>query len=187
MLNLGLTELKSLVLKHITIICHLFIRTIIIEYVYGLQLHPDELPEYKQIGLVRHYISVTHLSIKMGLLFFHWSTLRLFLMERCKTKSQATDETLIISNSASPDLFGIGSSNTITKPNIQTKIVDLIHSILIKYWINLSSSMLLLISCQNDVVAYRIGYMCLFVYLITAFQVSNFYSFFLLKSLNILK
>lgn len=55
--------------------------------------------------------------------------------------------------------------------NTQSQITDMFYSILVKYWIFLSSATLLFMSCQNEVVAYRIGYMALFLYFITAFQV----------------
>ena len=55
---------------------------------------------------------------------------------------------------------------------VQDEVVNWVYLCFIKYWIFLSSGMLLLMSCQNDVVAYRIGYMILFLYFITTFQVS---------------
>lgn len=48
-----------------------------------------------------------------------------------------------------------------------------LYKILIKYWIFISTGMLLLMSCQNEVVAYRIVYMILFLYFISTFQVSK--------------
>ena len=47
-----------------------------------------------------------------------------------------------------------------------------IYGLCIKYWIFVSTGMLLLMSCQNEVVAYRIVYMVLFLYFITVFQVN---------------
>ena len=57
---------------------------------------------------------------------------------------------------------------------VQDEVVNWVYLCFIKYWIFLSSGMLLLMSCQNDVVAYRIGYMILFLYFITTFQVGVF-------------
>ena len=58
---------------------------------------------------------------------------------------------------------------------VQDEVVNWVYLCFIKYWIFLSSGMLLLMSCQNDVVAYRIGYMILFLYFITTFQVGVFW------------
>lgn len=55
-----------------------------LEFIYGLQLNSKELPEYKEIGLVKHDIPFFHLALKTGLLIFHWLTLRQFVSEKKK-------------------------------------------------------------------------------------------------------
>lgn len=38
---------------------------LLLEFVYGLQLTTSELPEYKEIGLYRHYVPFLHLAVKV--------------------------------------------------------------------------------------------------------------------------
>lgn len=136
------------------------ISLLILEFIYGLQLNSKELPEFKEVGLEKHETPIVHLAIKAGLTLFFWLTLHQFITER-------REATLLN--------IPINERNTNQLPfldqNFQTEVVEWIQSIFAKYWIILSSLMLLLMSCQNEVVAYRIGYMCLFLYFITTFQV----------------
>ena len=100
----------------------------------------------------------------MGFLLTLCLTLRQFLTERKKSTELKSGMSDISMQS--------GSANTLVNQSIQNQIIHWIYSMLIKYWIFLSSATLLLMSCQNQVVAYRIGYMILFLYFITTFQVN---------------
>jgi hypothetical protein len=144
----------------------------VLEYIYGLQLNKNELPEFKQIGLVRHAIPFLHLSIKNGLLLSLWLTLKQHLNEVRKEKrlKSLSDPNNIATTSTETSSISFENRNY-----IQAKIIDWIYLFLVKYWIFLSSGTLLLMSCQNEVVAYRIGYMVLFLYFITTFQVKRLY------------
>lgn len=147
---------------------------LILEYIYGLQLNKNELPEFKQIGLVRHDIPFLHLSIKNGLLLSLWLTLKQYLNEVRREKRL---KSLTNSNQAPATSTEASSISFDNRNDIQNKIIDWIYLFLVKYWIFLSSGTLLLMSCQNEVVAYRIGYMLLFLYFITTFQVNKIYDF----------
>lgn len=130
-----------------------------LQFVYGMQLNNDELIEYKQVGLVRYSIPCLHLLIKIAYMLPFWLTLRQNVSEMRKRKTQNIDFTINGSNSTlEGTIFGIW-----------------IYGLCIKYWIFVSTGMLLLMSCQNEVVAYRIVYMVLFLYFITVFQF--FYKF----------
>lgn len=95
-----------------------------------------------------------------------WLTLRQFVSEKRLEKRL---------NESSPDIPIFGSDNfssNVSNPaQINSKIISWVYLCLVKYWIFLSSGMLLLMSCQSPVVAFRIGYMILFLYFITTFQV----------------
>ena len=106
---------------------------------------------------------------KVGLTLTFWLTLRQYIAERLDRTSpqQSTSQTMRRSEA----IFGSTSSN-----RINSKIINWIYLCLVKYWIYLSSGMLLLMSCQSPVVAYRIGYMILFLYFVTTFQVT-YYAF----------
>jgi piezo-type mechanosensitive ion channel component 1/2 len=109
------------------------------------------------------------------LLLFFWLTLRQFLTERRK---KSLRKSLNIEDQSS---YTADSTSTLVKNSLQAQIINWIYSCLVKYWIYLSSGMLLLMSCQNQVVAYRIGYMILFLAFITSFQVYFFMFFTFLK------
>ena len=52
-----------------------------LEFIYGLQLDSLELPEYKEIGLVRHQVPFLHLATKVFMIentFIHFDKLKLF-------------------------------------------------------------------------------------------------------------
>lgn len=139
---------------------------LLLEFIYGLNLTDAELPEFKQIGLVEHQVPFVHLCVKAALLSTFWLTLRQFITERRKERARLN---------ISPEL-GVtspGSNSMLDASTMQTTFLNMFHSMLVKYWIFLSSGMLLLMSCQNQVVAYRIVYMILFLYFITAFQLVN--------------
>ena len=106
----------------------------------------------------------------MGLLLTLCLTLRQFLHERRKA---AELKTTLVSTQSKQSSAQSSSANTLVQKNMQTKIITWFYSFLTKYWIFLSSITLLLMSCQNQVVAYRIGYMILFLYFITTFQVDS--------------
>lgn len=113
--------------------------------------------------------NVFQLNIKLkkaGLMLTFWLTLRQFVSEKRLEKRL---------NESSPDIPIFGSDNfssNVSNPaQINSKIISWVYLCLVKYWIFLSSGMLLLMSCQSPVVAFRIGYMILFLYFITTFQV----------------
>lgn len=116
------------------------------------------------------------LIYKVGLTLTFWLTLRQFINEKISNNNLLTESTnvdnALIDDTLNNNMFASTISNS-TK--INSKIVDWLYLCLVKYWIFLSSGMLLLMSCQNPVVAYRIGYMFLFLYFITTFQL--FYRF----------
>ncbi len=144
---------------------------LILEYIYGFQLNNKELPEFKQIGLVRHELPFLHLSIKNGLLLSLWLTFKQYLNEvRKQNRLKSSDPNRFPTTSA-----GTSTSSLDNRNEMQDKIFGWIYLCLVKYWIFLSSGTLLLMSCQNEVVAYRIGYMVLFIYFISTFQVRKFY------------
>lgn len=136
-----------------------------LEFIYGLQFTSTELPEFKEIGLVRHVTPFADLSIKVGLMLTFWLTQSQYLIE----KRRESDLTTI--NQSGEEVI-VGSELTKKRIMIKDLIINWIQLCFVKYWILLSSGMLLLMSCQNDVVAYRIGYMILFLYFITTFQVA---------------
>jgi hypothetical protein len=113
----------------------------------------------------------------MGLLLTFYFTLRQYINERKKAQlfKNATPQMNQASASTS-------SANTLVQKSIQNKIITWLHSFLVKYWIFLSSITLLLMSCQQPVVAYRIGYMILFLYFISTFQVCTINVFIYLKN-----
>ncbi len=141
-----------------------------LEYIYGLELNSIELPEFKEIGLVRHDIPFFSLAVKNFLLLSLWMTLRQYIHE-CKKIKKQNNENL----NHGDQITSIDASVSFRDNNIQTKIVDFFYLLLVKYWIFLSSGTLLLMSCQNEVVAYRIGYMLMFLYFISTFQVKYLY------------
>ena len=136
------------------------ISLLILEFIYGLRLNSGELPEFKEIGLEKHELPIVHLAIKAGLTLIFWLTMHQFITER----REATILHIPIYDTDTNQLPFLDQ-------NFQTELFGWIQSIFAKYWIFLSSLMLLLMSCQNEVVAYRIGYMGLFLYFITTFQV----------------
>ena len=169
-----------------------------LEFVYGLQLLPAELPEYKSIGLVRHDVPVLQLAIKNFLLLSFWLTMRQYIGERRRRQEQQMREMMQLSQqepgvSSIGGIGGIGGGDTSTssgatfealaspsaspvaKMSLQTRMIAWIYAFLVKYWIFLTSGTLLLMSCQQPVVAFRIGYWMLFLYFITCFQLA--YSF----------
>jgi hypothetical protein len=146
-----------------------------LEFIYSLDLTLSELPEYKEIGLVRHQIPILNLAVKTGLLACLLLTLRQFISERRRdaiARLNFTDNETPqgAANSTRRDF----NNTTLDKSAyFKSTVVTWIHSLFVKYWILLSSGTLLLMSCQNDVVAYRIGYMALFLCFITTFQVNS--------------
>jgi hypothetical protein len=40
-----------------------------LEFIYGLKLNGKELPEFKQIGLVKHEIPFVHIAVKVKIVF----------------------------------------------------------------------------------------------------------------------
>ncbi|CAF0784140.1 unnamed protein product [Brachionus calyciflorus] len=148
---------------------------LILEFVYGLKLNSSELPEFKEIGLVKHEIPFAHLAIKAGLCLSFLLTLHQYLTE----KREATvlripaEEPIILDTSTQSNYPNVSNNILFLDQKSQAEILEWLQSIFAKYWIFLSSLMLLLMSCQNEVVAYRIGYMGLFLYFITTFQLLN--------------
>ena len=53
-----------------------------LEFAYGLQLTNEELPENKEIGLIRYPVPVAVLAVKASLMLFFWLTLNQYLTER---------------------------------------------------------------------------------------------------------
>lgn len=97
------------------------------------------------------------------MLLFYCLTVRQYITEKRAKRLRELNPNLAKGNQNDSNLF--------INADMQSQISGLFYSILVKYWIFLSSATLLLMSCQNEVVAYRIGYMCLFLYFITTFQV----------------
>ena len=144
-----------------------------LEYIYGLDLTGAELPEYKEIGLIKHQTPVVHLATKTCLLTFLLLTLKQFITEHKRTKrllllsalnqpladadnELSGEETALpatVHRSSSPRLHL--TENDLAKAYFKSNIAVWVHGFLIKYWIFLSSGTLLLMSCQNQVVAYR--------------------------------
>ncbi len=141
---------------------------LLLEFIYGLRLNSTELPEYKEVGLVKHEIPFIHLSIKSALLLLLWLTLKQYVTER-QEKSQQQQQF----QTGSSDAQSINARSVSVKTTLQTQTIDWIYAKLVKYWIFLSTLTLLFMSCQNEVVAYRIVYMILFLYFITTFQIFN--------------
>lgn len=98
------------------------------------------------------------------MLLFYCLTVRQYITER---RARRLRELVDVSSAAGLD------SNQFLNAHLgaQSQLTDMFYALLVKYWIFLSSGTLLFMSCQNQVVAYRIGYMALFLYFITAFQV----------------
>ncbi len=156
----------------------------LLEFVYGFDLEL-ELPQFKELGLVRHDVAIFHLALKTGLITFLLLTLKQFITERKEQIRRAGGLQLVSDihdvNFMQPQIdeenvlhIFQNREDGFTKSYIQSTVSSWFHMFLIKYWIFLSSLTLLLMSCQNDVVAYRIGYMVLFLYFITTFQVIFF-------------
>lgn len=97
------------------------------------------------------------------MLLFYCLTLRQYITER-RAARRARELT-----GMTTDL----DSSLFLNAEMQSQISGMLYTIFVKYWIFLSSATLLFMSCQNEVVAYRIGYMTLFLYFITAFQVTR--------------
>ena len=104
-------------------------------------------------------------------MLFFWLTLHQYLTERrtellnLNGDTSGLDETGHIGEASDLELGA-------TKRHlIKTKVITWIQLLFVKYWIFLSSVMLLFMSCANPVVGYRIGYMILFLYFIISFQV----------------
>lgn len=148
-----------------------------LEFIYGLSILPTDLPEYIEIGLVRHDTPVIHLAVKAGLISCLLLSLKQFIAQRDTNTTNDTSNTADpeASTSSRPNVVRRLSENALAKAYFKSTFATWLHSFLIKYWIFLSSGTLLLMSSQNDVVAYRIVYMALFLYLITTFQLM--YSF----------
>lgn len=53
-----------------------------LQFIYGTRLTPEELDEYKQIGLVRYAVPYVHLLIKTGYMLPFWLTLQQYVGER---------------------------------------------------------------------------------------------------------
>jgi hypothetical protein len=149
-----------------------------LEFIYGLQLTPVELPVYNEIGLVRRDDPFFHLAFKAGLALTYWLTFKQFLTERRQKESGSSSDIVNGGTSTNNQLRIDSVSYSLVSNTRQAHIVHWIYGFLVKYWIFLSSGMLLLMSCQNSVVAYRIVYMVLLIYFITTFQVNFlFYTF----------
>lgn len=102
-------------------------------------------------------------------MLFFWVTLNQYLTERRSVihgTSQADETTANADDSSSQSDLAVKKRNDIKK-----HVINWIQTIFIKYWILLSSIMLLLMSCVSPVVVYRIIYMMLFLYFIITFQV----------------
>ena len=157
-----------------------------LEFIYGLDLNVSELLQFKEIGLIKHEVPIIHLSIKTGLILSLLLTLKQFITEKKEAKEalalqqqsqqqNALNEGGDLARSLAISNRSISSdNNNNAKSYLKSTVANWIYTFLIKYWIFLSSATLLLMSCQNDVVAYRIGYMALFLYFITTFQVFLF-------------
>lgn len=105
----------------------------------------------------------------MSLLLTFYLTLKQYINEKRKAKQLLTNSPTQAPCSTTPS----SSANTLTKHSPPNAMIAWLLSFLIKYWIFLSSITLLLMSCQQPVVAYRIGYMILFLYFIATFQVKG--------------
>lgn len=102
-------------------------------------------------------------------MLFFWVTLSQYLTERRSVihgTSQTDETTANADDSSSQSDLAVKKRNDIKK-----HVINWIQTIFIKYWILLSSIMLLLMSCVSPVVVYRIIYMMLFLYFIITFQV----------------
>lgn len=102
------------------------------------------------------------------MLLFYCLTMRQFITEK---RAQRCLRALGANTSGYETTDTHFNSNLLLNSDMQSQITNLIYGILVKYWIFLSTATLLFMSCQNEVVAYRIGYMALFLYFITVFQV----------------
>ncbi len=103
-----------------------------------------------------------------------WLTLSQYLTEKRNevVLSSFVHEESGLRAATSSSILDLASSK---RASIKKNVINWIQMFFIKSWILLSSGMLLLMSCQNPVVVYRIGYMLLFLYFIAVFQIS--YSF----------
>ncbi len=102
-----------------------------------------------------------------------WLTFSQYLTEkRNEVVLTTSHEESGLQTAASLSILDLAASK---RADIKKNVINWIQMFFIKFWIILSSGMLLLMSCQNPVVVYRIGYMILFLYFIFVFQIS--YSF----------
>ncbi|CAG2112964.1 unnamed protein product [Medioppia subpectinata] len=166
------------------------------QYVYSLNLNDDELPitvgtvSMSEIGFKKYFdISYQPLFIKILYTIMFWITLKQYLEEKETEKRkqfaqgvmlQPFNITFSTGQPGAPphDLRRQMSLATTTGTN-QSPIVlwltNLLKDLLVKYWIWIVTSMLMVMSLSGDrVVLFRIVYMALFLSFVLLFQVTSF-------------
>uniref|UniRef100_A0A1B6DCY7 Uncharacterized protein n=1 Tax=Clastoptera arizonana TaxID=38151 RepID=A0A1B6DCY7_9HEMI len=155
---------------------------LISQYIYGMDLTDDELPEtiqgwnMKQIGFEKVlYLPVKPLLIKTLYTLMFWITLRQHNQERWEARNTST-----IADMVAPLQIGVGAATSAMGNESQTKsnqIVQktgkVVRELMTKYWIWVVASILFGIGITGErMTIFRIIYMALALVFILTFQLS---------------
>ncbi|XP_074646694.1 piezo-type mechanosensitive ion channel component 1-like isoform X3 [Tubulanus polymorphus] len=162
---------------------------LIIQYIYGLQLNDDELPNKFNAGFNLQEIGFRKerkqpcivLAVQIGFTLFIWLNLRQNMQDKHNKHELAVQQAgvplLTVVSDDPPPAGGTKrfrrslseETRSVDNPKL-VKIGAIGWEMLTKYWIFVCVAMFLMMSLQ-DVVAYRIIYMGFFLYFCITFQV----------------
>ncbi|XP_071959086.1 piezo-type mechanosensitive ion channel component 1-like [Antedon mediterranea] len=166
---------------------------IIIQFVYGLNLTEEELPEttdsgvnLNEIGLQKYEFPCTVLAVKILYTCMFWLTLRQFCREaklRELDHHQAADGIILqpfgmIFSDPTHEVQALAERTDTTdqvdtvKSETMMIIGSAIMDLIAKYWILLCGGMFLIVSLQDNVDCFKIIYMALFLFIMTIFVFS---------------